>query len=89
MSGGGRGGREGVILSFYHIIILYWQLDQVLLFPGLLNTIGTLLDRSQVILQKVKKSQNMGGGKKDQSSPIGLLLMFDNKILSYSCNIQA
>ena len=29
-------------------------------FPGLLNTIGTLLDRSQVILKKVKKSQSWG-----------------------------
>ena len=29
-------------------------------FPGLLNTIGTLLDRSRVILQKVKKSRKWG-----------------------------
>ena len=29
-------------------------------FPGLLNTIGTLLDRSRTILQKVKKCQKWG-----------------------------
>ena len=30
-------------------------------FPGLLNTIGTLLDRSWTVLQKVKKSEKWGG----------------------------
>ena len=30
------------------------------MFPGLLNTIGTLLDRSRTILQKVKKSRKWG-----------------------------
>ena len=29
-------------------------------FPGLLNTIGTLLDRSRTILQKVNKSEKWG-----------------------------
>ena len=29
-------------------------------FPGLINTIGTLLDRSRVILQKVKKTRKWG-----------------------------